>query len=168
MLSIYIICNIYIERENIIIVLPCDHGGPTLCFKFESSPTILRGAVDSAVLCRSPVCFVVIDIYLDVVIVVTQEYRHLGKYQLLCSNLLSAIPHYVVINNLILYIYIYISDMSSVAKYPSIEDYSILPIDVFGSSYTFCSKQSFDVSRINQVSAVFNKNRFLIFILAPA
>ena len=30
-----------------------------LCFKWESSHTILRGAVDSAVLCRSPMCFVV-------------------------------------------------------------------------------------------------------------
>ena len=34
------------ERDNIIIVLHCDHGGPTLCFKWESSPTVLGGAVD--------------------------------------------------------------------------------------------------------------------------
>ena len=39
---------IYIYIYNIIIVLPRDHGGPTPFFKWESSPTILRGAVDYA------------------------------------------------------------------------------------------------------------------------
>ena len=37
------------------------------------------------------------------------SYSCLSKeYHFLCSNLLSTIPHYVVINNLIIYIYIYI------------------------------------------------------------
>ena len=65
----------------------------------------------------------IIDIYLDVVVVVSFEApfqrRHLGKYQLLCSNLLSTIPHYVVINNLLLiyiYIYIYVSSRQLIEK----------------------------------------------------
>ena len=42
----------------------------------------------------------------------SRQWRHLGKYQLLCSNLLSTISHYVGINNLLLiylYIYLYIN-----------------------------------------------------------
>ena len=38
-----------------------------------------------------------------------RQWRYQGKYQLLCSNLLSTIPHFVVINNLtLIYLYIYI------------------------------------------------------------
>ena len=57
-----------------------------------------------------------IDIYLDVVIVMTQEFRSsfrlLQTTELLVGTvfpLLSTIPHYVMINNLLpIYIYIYI------------------------------------------------------------